>query len=217
MAWQNLPTDYTDAAWVGLKKYIQQNNTDGTISFEDVTVYTQKEKSFFGALDANRMNEAMNYIMAALENDTDLYTDFLTYFDTQQGLFEDRANDVIEDVRALTNAQYDSYRTYVAGLETEGNNTLREIEHSFEVTMATYETEQKQAFDMWFESVKGQLSEDAAGNLQNQVNGLDGRVAEIEYMILNNDFYDTLTTDDGEALTDDFGEPIVADWHYKKL
>ena len=31
-----------------------------TVSFQDVTTYTSKEKSFFGARDANRMNEAMN-------------------------------------------------------------------------------------------------------------------------------------------------------------
>lgn len=54
MAWTLLPTDYTDAVWSGLKKYSQVDNSDGTVSFQDVTVYTNKEKSFFGAKDANR-------------------------------------------------------------------------------------------------------------------------------------------------------------------
>ena len=60
MAWELLPVDYTDAVWAGLKRYNQINNEDGSVSFQDITSYTGKEKSFFGAKDANRMNEALN-------------------------------------------------------------------------------------------------------------------------------------------------------------
>lgn len=59
MAWELLPVDYTDAVWAGLKRYNQINNEDGSVSFQDITSYTGKEKSFFGAKDANRMNEAL--------------------------------------------------------------------------------------------------------------------------------------------------------------
>lgn len=64
MAWNLLPTDYTDAVWSGLKKYTEVKNPDGTVSFKDVTIYTDKENSFFGANDANRMNEALNHLMS---------------------------------------------------------------------------------------------------------------------------------------------------------
>ena len=83
-----LPTDYTDAVWSGLKKYSQIDNSDGTVSFQDVTVYSGKEKSFFGAKDANQMNEALNTIMSMVENGTNLYEAFQTYFATQKTLFE---------------------------------------------------------------------------------------------------------------------------------
>ena len=63
MAWTPLPTNYTDAVWEGLKKYNLINNPDGTISLQDLTVYIGKENSFFGAKDANRMNEAINALM----------------------------------------------------------------------------------------------------------------------------------------------------------
>ena len=69
MSWTLLPTDYTDAVWSGLKRYTQIDNSDGTVSFNDVTTYTNKEKSFFGAKDANRMNEAMNLIMSTFDID----------------------------------------------------------------------------------------------------------------------------------------------------
>jgi len=67
MAWTNLPTDYEDAVWSGLKKYAQVNNEDGTVSFMDMTVYTKKEKSFFGAADANAMNAAMNQLAGNMD------------------------------------------------------------------------------------------------------------------------------------------------------
>ena len=88
MAWSLLPTNYTDAVWNGLKKYTKVDNADGTVSFNDVTAYTNKETSFFGAKDANKMNGALNYIMSMLENGTDLYEEFSTYFDTQKKQFK---------------------------------------------------------------------------------------------------------------------------------
>lgn len=66
MAWTNLPTNYTDAVWSGLKRYLMVNNEDGTVSFQDVTVYSNKENSFFGAKDANSMNEALNTIVSMI-------------------------------------------------------------------------------------------------------------------------------------------------------
>lgn len=218
MAWTLLPTDYTDAVWSGLKKYSQVDNSDGTVSFQDVTVYTNREKSFFGAKDANRMNEALNYIMSMLESGTDLYEEFQTYFATQQQLFESSGNKVIENVRALTNAEYDSYVTYVADLKERGDSSLAEIEQTYEEHMTSYESEQKKAFDTWFDTIKGQLSEDVAGSLQNQTTELDERMSALEHMVLKNDFTAPLTVDNsGTLLVDDLGFAIVADWKYKEV
>lgn len=218
MAWTLLPTDYTDAVWSGLKKYSQVDNSDGTVSFQDVTVYTNKEKSFFGAKDANRMNEALNYIMSMLESGTDLYEEFQTYFTTQKQLFESAGNKVIENVRALTNAEYDSYVTYVADLKERGDSSLAEIEQTYEEHMTSYESEQKKAFDTWFDTIKGQLSEDVAGSLQNQTTELDERLSALEHMVLKNDFTAPLTVDNsGTLLVDDLGFAIVTDWKYKEV
>lgn len=218
MAWTLLPTDYTDAVWSGLKKYSQVDNSDGTVSFQDVTVYTNREKSFFGAKDANRMNEALNYIMSMLESGTDLYEEFQTYFTTQKQLFESAGDKVIENVRALTNAEYDSYVTYVADLKERGDSSLAEIEQTYEEHMTSYESEQKKAFDTWFDTIKGQLSEDVAGSLQNQTTELDERLSALERMVLKNDFTAPLTVDNsGTLLVDDLGFAIVADWKYKEV
>lgn len=68
MAWTNLPTDYQDAVWNGNRKYKMINNSDGTVSFEDVTKYSQKENSFFGANEANAMNAGMNELAANMKS-----------------------------------------------------------------------------------------------------------------------------------------------------
>lgn len=56
---EKLRTDYEDAVFQGLRKYRKIDNSDGTVSFRDVTDYTT-EGSFFRAEDVNATNEAVN-------------------------------------------------------------------------------------------------------------------------------------------------------------
>ena len=196
MAWKLLPVDYTDAVWAGLKRYNQINNEDGSVSFQDITAYTGKEKSFFGAKDANRMNEALNTIMSMVENGTDLYTAFQNYFAEQKTLFEQEA-----DSKA-----------------TEFDNYTDNLEQEYKVNMAAFESQQQQIYNAWFQAMKDQLSKDAAGNLQNQCTELDERLTLLEQMTMQNDFSAPLATDD-EAITlivDDLDYAILADWKYKE-
>ena len=196
MAWELLPVDYTDAVWAGLKRYNQINNEDGSVSFQDITSYTGKEKSFFGAKDAYRMNEALNTIMSMVENGTDLYTAFQNYFAEQKTLFEQEA-----DSKA-----------------TEFDNYTDNLEQEYKVSMAAFESQQQQIYNAWFQAMKDQLSKDAAGNLQNQCTELDERLTLLEQMTMQNDFSAPLATDD-EAITlivDDLDYAILADWKYKE-
>ena len=196
MAWELLPVDYTDAVWAGLKRYNQINNEDGSVSFQDITSYTGKEKSFFGAKDANRMNEALNTIMSMVENGTDLYTAFQNYFAEQKTLFEQEA-----DSKA-----------------TEFDNYTDNLEQEYKVSMAAFESQQQQIYNARFQAMKDQLSKDAAGNLQNQCTELDERLTLLEQMTMQNDFSAPLATDD-EAITlivDDLDYAILADWKYKE-
>lgn len=196
MAWKLLPVDYTDAVWAGLKRYNQINNEDGSVSFQDITAYTGKEKSFFGAKDANRMNEALNTIMSMVENGTGLYTAFQNYFAEQKTLFEQEA-----DSKA-----------------TEFDNYTDNLEQEYKASMAAFESQQQQIYNAWFQAMKDQLSKDAAGNLQNQCTELDERLTLLEQMTMQNDFSAPLATDD-EAITlivDDLDYAILADWKYKE-
>ena len=207
MAWQLLPTDYTDAVWSGLKKYTQVDNADGTVSFQDVTTYTGKEKSFFGAIQANRMNEALNYIMSMLENGTDLYEEFTEYFATQKELF-----------KCDGDASYQELTQYFVNLKAQGDSSLAQIEKTYEEHMTAYEGKQTAAFNTWFAGIKGKLNEDIAGSLQNQITEVDERLAALEHMTLKNLFTVPVAIDNTGTtlLADDLGNAIVADWKYKE-
>lgn len=191
MAWELLPVNYTDATWSGLRKYTEVQNSDGTVSFQDVTVYSNKENSFFGAKEANRMNEALNTLMSMVENGTDLYTAFQNYFTTQKGLFEDTADATQEDFTA-----------YVEGLEAQGDSIIQTIKTDYSKEIADFETQQEQLFNTWFEFVKNQLGEDVAGNLQNQIDSLD----------VKTDGFDprkTVFSADGQAITETYGNKKI--------
>lgn len=187
MAWELLPVNYTDAVWSGLKRYNEVRNEDGTVSFQDVTVYSNKETSFFGAKDANRMNEALNTLMSMVENGTDLYTTFQNYFNTQKGLFEDTAN-----------ATQQGFNEYVDSLKAEGDSAILTIKTDYRKEITDFENQQEQLFTTWFEFVKGQLGEDVAGKLQNQINALDIKTDGFEAR-------NTTFSEDGKTITETYG------------
>lgn len=209
MAWNLLPVDYTDAVWSGLKKYSQIDNDDGTISLQDVTVYTNKEKSFFGAIQANRMNEALNTIMSMVENGTDLYEAFQNYFASQKQLFESKET-----------SEFNSFVAYTDDLKADGDEIIATIKTDYRGEIESFESVQEQIFTAWFQAMKDQLSQDAAGNLQNQCTELDQRLSSIEEMAIQNDFSaPILATDSGDTpmlLVDDLDYAILADWKYKE-
>ena len=162
MSWELLPVNYTDAVWSGLKRYNTITNEDGTVSFQDVTAYSSKENSFFGAKDANRMNEALNTLMSMVESGSDLYEAFQNYFDTQKGLFEGEAN-----------TKQSGFSAYVKALEEQGDEVITTLQTDYRTEMNTFESQQQALFTTWFEFIKGQLGEDVAGHLQNEIDALD--------------------------------------------
>ena len=170
MSWDKLPEDYEDQIWNGLKKYTQIDNSDGTISFTDVTNYSQREKSFFGAKEANRINKAVNYIMAKLENGTDLYKAFQDFFTEQKNLFIKNTETESKEFKSKTGEEFSQYQKYIKDLKEKSKNTLSDAEKEYLKQLAIYQDKEKALFDMWFNDIKDKLSHDAAGKLQNEIN-----------------------------------------------
>lgn len=187
MSWKRLSTDYKDISWSGLKKYTQIDNDDGTVSFRDDTKYTNKESSFFGAKDANQINEAVNYIMTKLENGTDLYSVFQEFFDTQKELFIEEKNGKMSDINS-----------YVSDLKSRGETALTNVESNHRQRMSAYEDLQKNEFNSWFAQMRDHLSSDQAGKLQLQIEDLkvllDGFASK-----------ETVFSGDGNTITEKMG------------
>lgn len=218
MAWENLPTNYQDAVWSGLRKYTQINNGDSTVSFQDVTVYSQKDNSFFGAKDANRMNTALNTIMAALNKGTDLYEDFLAYFNGQKTQFEKKATQTQDGFTAYVNNLKSKGDTNIANLKTEGDKLISQIKNGYASDIDVFKNAQEAAFNAWFKAMQDALSQDVAGNLQNQYTELEERLTLLESMTIRNHFTAPLATNDSSVtlIVDENNNAILAEWHHKE-
>lgn len=192
MAWENLPTDYMDAVWAGLRKYTEVTNSDGTVSFQDVTQYTNKEKSFYGAKEANRVNEAINTIMNMVNNGTDLYQSFQTYFTTQKELFDGKAK---ENQKAIED--------YVAKIKADGDQAIATVKTNYDQDITKYKNDQQEKFNIWFEGVRDKLNESTAGKLTNDTESLKTRVTTLENKKISDYPESTTCADDGKLLYED--------------
>ena len=190
MAWKALKTDYKDMAWSGLKKYTQIDNNDGTLSFQDVTAYTDKEKSFFGAKDANQMNEALNYIMTKLENGTDLYSEFQEFFRSQKERFLASGQATLEELKQAAKMDRDTFEQFIKDLK---NQSVARME--------IYENQQKAVFELWFKEIKATLSGDVAGNLATKITALEDKIKTKIDQISTTDeaFINTLLNNTGKV------------------
>lgn len=91
------------------------------------------------------------------------------------------------------NTQESEFTTWV----TNYKNELLAFQNTTESDVASwYETKQTE-FTSWFENIRNQLSEDAAGNLQNQIDALNARVDN--EIVINHEFKDkTFLLSDGQ-------------------
>lgn len=100
--------------------------------------------------------------------------------------------------------------------EEETQNAITLWTTAYKDSLDTFVSEQKTTFEAWFENIKNQLSEDAAGNLQNEVDDLIARLEVTEDMIQHNDYRSTIMTDDSEYLMDENDLAILNHWKYKE-
>lgn len=160
-AFEMLKTDYVDAVFDGLRKYLQIINPDGTFSFADVTQYTVKEGSFLGAKDINMMNTAMNLIMAALNNGTDLYEVFSKFFVEQQELFTRTADEYNAD-----------FFKYVIALKETMDAQWTILAKDYTDEIERFEDIQEAVYNTWFEAIKKTLSSIENGELLIKIEGM---------------------------------------------
>ena len=107
----------------------------------------------------------------------DLFDQFTTTF-----------NNWLAEVQAEQEEKSADFDEWMAGEKSDFEDWERTTKSDFEDwetnTKNTYddwEAFQESEFESWFEAIRGQLSQDAAGALQNQITLIDGTIANIEY------------------------------------
>lgn len=108
---------------------------------------------------------------------TTLFNQFETYF---QEFKENNQADYEE----WTETQKQAWLSWVSGQETDFTDWTDEQKEEYETWYATHINQWQSDFDTWFENIKGQLGEDAAGNLQNQIDEHEARLNNLEMMLL---------------------------------
>lgn len=108
---------------------------------------------------------------------TTLFNQFETYF---QEFKENNQADYEE----WTETQKQAWLSWVSGQETDFTDWTDEQKEEYETWYATHIDQWQSDFDTWFENIKGQLGEDVAGNLQNQIDEHEARLNNLEMMLL---------------------------------
>jgi hypothetical protein len=101
-----LKTDYKDDVFTGQRKYRELNNGDGTKTFTDNTVYSQRGDKF-GAKDVNAITRTLN----ALQEVRQVFLDVSKWSNTAPYVQE-------VDVLGILSTDAPTVALYLSGLET---------------------------------------------------------------------------------------------------
>lgn len=140
-------------------------------------------------------------------------TQVIDHLDTS--VFFAQLNKFYEEFVAKSDTSYEDFleqmEAYFAKLQTSGNNQLLEIVQK----MTDFEKDSEEQFQVWFDNVKDQLSEDVAGHLQNQIDEHEKRITRLESIAESGEVETGLITAGGEKLVADDGGSLIAFWRYQ--
>ena len=140
------------------------------------------------------------------------YQDFDTDITNYINALKKDSTDAYNNLVNLGKDLYDNFNKnisgYITSLKSKGDADLAELTQQLLDFRNTHEAE----FLAWFDRMKGILGTDAAGNLANGLDGLAGRLEDVEEMIFTGMAAARIETPDGDYLTDDTGMPLLAGW-----
>lgn len=139
-------------------------------------------------------------------------TQVIDHLDTS--VFFAQLNQFYDEFVAASDNSYEKFvsdmSAYLGALRTSGDNQLESIVQ----IMTEFEKNAELRYEEWFLHVRDQLSEDVAGNLQNQLDGIHERVTTIETCLLNNMLFADMALEDQSdvIVLEDGSETIEAYW-----
>lgn len=163
----------------GVTKILTQNITDqrfnsavcgivvGTVKEIDASVLTKQFTDFFNTYSAAVLDEFSVYKQ-----------NMETYLTELAGIYENyvtQTESLFTQYESQFNERYTTFENTLDNWDAE----LLKAYTAFMANMQLFQTEAENDFYTWFEAIKGQLGEDAAGQLQLEIDGLTAAVQEL--------------------------------------
>lgn len=163
----------------GVTKILTQNITDqrfnstvcgivtGTVEEIDASVLTKQFTDFFNT-----------YSTAVLDEFSVYKQNMETYLTQLEGIYEGyvaQTEGLFEQYESRFNDRYSTFENTLDNWDAE----LLKAYTAFMANMQLFQTEAQNDFKEWFEAVKGHLGEDAAGQLQLEIDGLSAAMQEL--------------------------------------
>ena len=155
-----------------------------------------------------RMNQDVcGWVTGVVEqlDTTTLFNQFESYFDEFKQFYEN-------DYANWTAEQKQAYITWVTLQENDYTNWTNEQKAEYDEWYALHIDLWQNEFTTWFENVKGQLSEDAAGAIQVELDEHEARLNNIEKMLISGKAFAPAEISSGELLATSNNEVIVFEW-----
>ena len=163
----------------GVTKILTQNITDqrfnsalcgivvGTVKEIDASVLTKQFTDFFNT-----------YSQAVLDEFSVYKQNMETYLTQLAGIYESyvtQTESLFTQYESQFNERYTTFENTLNNWDAE----LLKAYTAFMANMQLFQTEAQNDFNAWFEAIKGQLGEDAAGKIQLEIDGLKAAVQEL--------------------------------------
>ncbi len=119
-----------------------------------------------------RMNQAVcGWVTGVVQqlDTTTLFNQFEAYFNEFKEFYE-------ADYADWTAEQKAAYISWITSQETGMETWTAEQQAAYSVWYSTHTVQWQTEFTTWFDGIKGQLSEDVAGSLQNQINAINEEI-----------------------------------------
>lgn len=121
---------------------------------------------------------------------TDLYNQFGTYFAEFKQIYETDMDDWTDTQKAAFNAwvleTQGGYDNYVDATKQDYAGWTQDKKDEYDAWYDTHIAQWQLEFETWFQNVKGQLSTDVAGHLQEQINEHEALLNSLAKMLIQN-------------------------------
>ena len=157
----------------------------------------------------DQITEQFKAFMKRYENNLDAkFEDLETYEANKKNEFDTFQTELTEKEQIMHDQHKAELKAYFSQMEKEGNANLLAITQQ----LIDFRNENELEFLAWVEEMKNILGEGTAGELLIKINALTNQIEEMEQMLLSGSVLAKLLTDDGKCLTDDMGNPLLAEF-----